>query len=203
MLQTRITEQFDALIGPRLRLCRLLSFFTIAVLESMSRAHQTIFDAYSWSLSNAISKITDFLKDLPFGEVTVLFLVAFFLVPKLSSVLLATSSAWAIKFAQPMLKAVGVRLDEKKENIPVGELAMLVRRKREGVRLAHATGDVFEVAVLFLFWMACPSSHMGFSASGMIVFAFFVAILWLLGGYAINYLIVTKVLPAEVLARSQ
>jgi hypothetical protein len=204
IIETRIAEKFEALIGLRLRLCRILSFLAIAILEGMSRVHLTIFDAYFWKLSVAASNFADFLKDLFLGEVTVLFVAVFLFVPKVSSILLATSSAWMTNFAGPMLKRVGTCLsDETSKNMSPGDLAMLVRHKSEGVRFSHAIGDVFEMAVMLFLWMLWPRSLMGFSASEMKIFAFFVAALWLLGGYAINYLIVTKVLPADVLAKCE
>ncbi|KAB7619490.1 hypothetical protein [Alkalilimnicola sp. S0819] len=199
MLKDHLVSQLDGLIGPRLRLWRIVSFLVVVAFEALSRSGTSVFEAIQWPAGKGVERLTSLVGEVPLGDVLLVFGFAFFVVPRVAALLLARSTALAMPYAEPMLVALQKRVNSEGGALNPTELADLVRRKREALRLSNAIVDVFEAILLLAFWVVWPGSEVEFGAFGLVLVLALLAIMWACGGYALNYLVVTRVVPCDVL----
>lgn len=196
MLQERLSKHVDELIGPRLRLSRVLILIFVLGLDALNTAQINLESVFSWKLNEAYIFFPKAIASFSIGYLLFLVIVVLFLVPRVSYYLLAMSSKLFLFAAKPMLlKLAGNR---HKRNIGVNEVKKLLEEKSFAVKKIHEISDVFEIYVFLLVWMLVPDSYFDLRGVNASIFICWTVILGLLFGYSVNYLIVTKITKAEI-----
>ncbi|MCG5531820.1 hypothetical protein LRF89_00015 [Halorhodospira sp. 9621] len=199
MLKERLLAQVDRVIGPRLRFWRLMSFSVVVVLEGMAQASVTVSEASRWPTAQGIENVLGLVGDMPLGHLVLIFVAVFFIGPKVAALLLSQGAAWAMAFAEPMFDTLYSRMTSDSEQPTAEELGRWIRCKHEALRWADAIVDAFEMAVVLGLWVVWPGSVIEFGVIGLLLaFAVFVVV-WLCAAYSLNYLIVTRVVPCDLL----